>query len=118
MQPQLPIQLIDADSSEMFDEIRLDWTPHPGHFLQIGTQGYLILEKRHSYHLRDGRYCLVAIRAYVRPTDQLPSHPEQGVIGDPSCRYNALTPLLRCSVKPDGPCAGCLHYVRRESPLP
>jgi len=35
------------------------------------------------------------------------------VIGDPSCRFNALNPLLRCAVLPDGPCASCLHYQSR-----
>jgi hypothetical protein len=32
------------------------------------------------------------------------------VIGDPSCTYNARTPLLRCAVLPEGPCERCAHY--------
>jgi hypothetical protein len=35
-------------------------------------------------------------------------------IGDPTCRYNALSPLLRCAVKPSGPCR-CQHYQARET---
>ena len=31
-------------------------------------------------------------------------------IGDPSCRYNALSPQLRCAVNPHGPCEGCKEY--------
>lgn len=33
-----------------------------------------------------------------------------GHIGDPSCRYNALSPQLRCAVNPHGPCEGCKEY--------
>ena len=35
------------------------------------------------------------------------------VIGDPSCRFNALSPLLRCAVLPEGPCASCGAYQPR-----
>lgn len=31
-------------------------------------------------------------------------------IGDPSCRYNAHSPYIRCAVNPHGPCKGCFHY--------
>ena len=37
-----------------------------------------------------------------------------GWIGDPTCRYNALSPQLRCAVNPYGPCKGCPHYEPRE----
>ena len=39
----------------------------------------------------------------------------QWVIGDPSCRFNARSPLLRCAVLPDGPCERCSHFVARGS---
>ena len=32
------------------------------------------------------------------------------VIGDPSCRFNARSPLLRCAVLPEGPCERCVHH--------
>ncbi|MEN9766936.1 MAG: hypothetical protein RLZZ32_896, partial [Cyanobacteriota bacterium] len=35
------------------------------------------------------------------------------VIGDPSCRFNARSPLLRCAVLPAGPCERCLHHSER-----
>jgi len=41
-----------------------------------------------------------------------------GWIGDPTCRYNALSPQLRCAVNPYGPCQGCPHYERREENPP
>ncbi|WP_256377741.1 DUF6464 family protein [Pleurocapsa sp. PCC 7327] len=34
-------------------------------------------------------------------------------IGDVTCRYNACSPLLRCAVKPNGPCR-CEHYQPKE----
>jgi Family of unknown function (DUF6464) len=32
------------------------------------------------------------------------------VIGDITCELNAHSPLLRCAVNPQGPCAGCRDY--------
>lgn len=32
------------------------------------------------------------------------------VIGDISCRYNARSPELRCTVNPYGPCKDCPEY--------
>ncbi|MGQ9836849.1 MAG: DUF6464 family protein [Cyanobacteriota bacterium] len=37
-----------------------------------------------------------------------------GCIGDPTCRYNAHSPELRCAVNPHGPCEGCPHYEKVE----
>jgi hypothetical protein len=37
-------------------------------------------------------------------------------IGDPTCRYNAHSPELRCAVNPCGPCEGCPHYEPRNEP--
>jgi hypothetical protein len=35
------------------------------------------------------------------------------VIGDPHCRFNARSPLLRCAVLPEGPCERCSHRSPR-----
>ncbi|MCJ2542625.1 DUF6464 family protein [Thermostichus vulcanus] len=37
-----------------------------------------------------------------------------GCIGDPTCRYNAHSPELRCAVNPCGPCEGCPHYEKAD----
>jgi hypothetical protein len=34
-------------------------------------------------------------------------------IGDLSCKYNAQSKYLRCSVNPYGPCQNCAHYRKR-----
>lgn len=112
MEHSLSVQLIDADSGDLIDQIQMDQSPHPGHPIQMGDRSFLVLEKRHCYHLRAGRYHLHRIRAYVRSVTEI--EPEQGVIGDPSCLYNARTPLLRCAVHPLGPCQGCPDYVLRD----
>ncbi len=36
------------------------------------------------------------------------------VLGDPTCRFNAHSPYLRCAVDPLGPCEGCSSYERVE----
>lgn len=40
--------------------------------------------------------------------------PSEGCIGDPTCRYNAHSPELRCAVNPYGPCEGCPHYEKAD----
>ena len=35
-------------------------------------------------------------------------------IGNPSCRFNAHSPYLRCAVNPDGPCESCPHYQSKK----
>jgi hypothetical protein len=32
------------------------------------------------------------------------------VIGLVSCKYNARSPYIRCTVNPNGPCQGCRHF--------
>jgi len=50
------------------------------------------------------------VKPQRQPADARPWR--QGwVIGDPSCRFNARSPLLRCAVLPDGPCERCSHYT-------
>ncbi|MFT0796536.1 DUF6464 family protein [Synechococcus sp. H70.1] len=106
--PTLPIQWIDADSGEVVEECPWESSPHPGTYVQLAEQHYLVLEKRHSYQLRQGKYHLCSIRALIRPVS---SPLEIGqLLGDPSCRFNAHSPLLRCAVNPSGPCQGCPHY--------
>ncbi len=43
---------------------------------------------------------------------QQPKRPQP--IGDLTCQYNARSPLLRCAVKPEGPCR-CEHYQPRAA---
>ena len=36
------------------------------------------------------------------------------IVGDPSCRFNARSPYIRCAVNPEGPCQNCRHYEPKE----
>ena len=125
---QLPVLVVDAGTGETFDELRLNWIPHPGHTLQIGPETYTVLEKRHYYQLRSGKYQLHTVRAFVRPAPQAAQvlNPDgklsdrersningQWVIGDTTCEFNARSPLVRCAVNPMGPCAGCRDFKPR-----
>ena len=81
--------------------------PQPGRWLDLNGIGYLVLQRRHRYQLVGTRYELRSVALQVRrqrqPNDARPWR-EGWVIGDPSCRFNARSPLLRCAVLPEGPC--------------
>jgi hypothetical protein len=89
--------------------------PFPGRWLLHGGTSYLVLQRRHRYGLRLGRYELAAVALLVKAEPQPVDARQwngQWLIGDPSCRFNARSPLLRCAVMPDGPCECCAHYTR------
>ncbi|AFZ12557.1 hypothetical protein Cri9333_1669 [Crinalium epipsammum PCC 9333] len=109
----LPTEVILTHPRQTIGNIKLDWTPQPGNYLDIEGKTYAILERRHQYQLRSGRYQLQKIALYVqsapRPTEQslVNGH---WVLGDANCRFNAHSELLRCAVNPQGPCDRCRFY--------
>ena len=110
------VELRYAGSGTLFNRIQLDEPPHPGSWFELDGASFLILQRQHRYSLKDGRYQLSSIALVVkpqtRPTDAK-SWRHGWVIGDPTCRFNALSPLLRCVVWPDGPCEHCSHFEAR-----
>jgi hypothetical protein len=88
----------------------LESNPQPGQYLEYEGELYLVLERKHRYQFKRGRYHLVKMIVSVQ-TAQHPSERSlwQGnwVIGDASCRFNAHSELIRCAVNPSGPCQGC-----------
>jgi len=118
------VQLRDPLSHRTVAELELHdpaELPHPGRWLQVEGRSYLVLQRSHRYQLRDGRYQLRAIaldvKAQERPADARPWR-DGWVIGDPTCRFNALSPLLRCAVLPEGPCERCAAFRPREGGAP
>jgi hypothetical protein len=109
----LPTEVILTQSRQVLAQIRLNWTPQPGNYLDLDGNTYAVLERRHRYHLQFGCYKLHKIALYVqsatRPDEQTLIN-GQWVIGDASCRYNARSSLVRCAVHPIGPCDGCSYY--------
>ncbi len=114
MEPDsLPTEVILTHPRQSLGNVQLDWTPQPGHYLDLKGQTYTVLERRHRYQLRSGRYRLHKIALYVqsseRPTEQTFVE-GRWVLGDASCRFNARSEILRCAVNPTGPCDRCHCY--------
>jgi len=114
----IPTQVILTHPRQSLGKVKLDWTPQPGNYLDLQGKTYTVLERRHRYHLKAGRYRLHEVAIYVqsaqRPTEQ--SLVEgRWVIGDASCRFNAHSELIRCAVNPEGPCEQCRSYELRTS---
>ncbi len=109
------VELRQSDSGRLIDRLEvpdLVDVPQPGRWFDAAGRSFLVLQRSHRYQLRDGRYQLVGVALQVKP-QQRPADARrwqnQWVIGDPSCHYNARSPLLRCAVLPDGPCDRCSH---------
>lgn len=116
----LPAEVILSDTRSTLGHLNLDWNPQPGACLEIDGQAYLVLERRHRYQLRSGRYQLHKIALYVQKSDALVEgrlFDGRWIIGDSTCLYNAQSELLRCAVNPKGPCDQCPHYQGEEERL-
>ncbi|MEX0267878.1 DUF6464 family protein [Leptolyngbyaceae cyanobacterium UHCC 1019] len=112
-------EIILNQSCSTLCRLHLDWTPEPGAYLEIEGQTYLVLERRHRYQLKSGRYQLHQIALYVQ-TSSVPTERSliegRWVIGDRTCLYNAHSEILRCAIAPTGPCDRCPHYQPRKKP--
>lgn len=114
MEPSsLPTEVILTHPPQSLGKIQLDWTPQPGSYLDLQGQTYAVLERRHRYQLKAGRYCLHKIALYVQSAQRPVERSQlQGrwIVGDASCQFNARSELIRCAVNPDGPCGNCRYY--------
>lgn len=118
MEPNsLPTEVILSSSRSTLSNLYLNWEPQPGAYLEVEGQAYMVLERRHRYHLKSGRYLLHKIALYVQPfqpPDQRSVLEGRWVIGDINCLYNARSELLRCAINPSGPCDRCIHFQPLE----
>jgi hypothetical protein len=109
----LPTEVVLTASKQSLGIIQLDWVPQPGSYLDFDGQTYTVLERRHRYQLRSGRYHLHRMAIYVQMS-QRPSEKSlvdgRWVVGDASCALNARSELIRCAVLPMGPCQDCRFY--------
>ena len=106
------VELRQSVNLVFLDRLELNDPPMPGHWFLYDQSSYLVMQRRHRYKLHSGRYELSSIvllvKAHKQPADaRFVGH--GWVIGDSDCRFNALSPLLRCAVLPDGPCDRCVH---------
>jgi hypothetical protein len=109
----LPTEIILNQSRSTLANLHLDWDPQPGAYIDVDSQTYLVLERKHRYRLISGRYQLHQIALYVQisysPTERSLIN-GRWLIGDATCAYNAQSELVRCAVNPFGPCDRCPHY--------
>ena len=114
-QNTLPVEVILSHPRQSLGNIRLDWTPQPGNYLDLEGETYAVLERHHRYQFKSGRYRLQKIALYVQsattPTERT-CVSGIWVIGDASCRFNARSEILRCAVNPNGPCSRCCDYEK------
>ena len=62
----LPTEIILSKSSQSLETVYLDWTPEPGHYLELGQKTYVVLERHHHYQYQIGGYCLQKISLHVQ----------------------------------------------------
>ena len=111
---QLAVELIRAGSRQVLHRLNMEEVPQPGRWMEVEGTSYLVLQRRHRYQLRSGRYRLHGVALEVKAQNQPRDSrwwQNSWVIGDPSCAYNARSPLLRCAVLPEGPCELCSHHT-------
>ncbi len=107
-----PIELLAPD--RVLGQMVLEGNPQPGQCIEVDGIFYRILERRHCYHLKKGKYHLHKAVLRLQPLEHQDLHLWQGqwVIGNPECKYNARSELLRCAVNPNGVCSSCPHFER------
>jgi len=67
------IELRQIDSDRLITTIEIDDlgdVPHPGRWLCHGDRSFLVLQRRHRYRLRQGRYELATVALQVKPQKQ------------------------------------------------
>jgi hypothetical protein len=115
-QDTLPTEIILTHPRQSLGNVHLDWSPQPGTFLDLEGQTYAVLERRHRYQLKSGRYRLHKIAIYVQTahgSEEKSLVSGRWVLGDATCTYNARSEIVRCAVNPTGPCEGCRYYEER-----
>ena len=109
----LPTEIILSKSNQVLGKIYLEWTPQPGNNIQLENKTYVVLERHHYYQYTIGGYCLYKIALQVQESSKTQEKTlidGRWVIGDASCKYNARSAILRCTVNPQGLCDGCNYY--------
>ncbi len=110
-----PIHLYRSDTRQWVGQVSSEQPLTP--YVEWDGQTWAVLERSHHYDLKGGKYQLKRVSLFVRPVAvDLRDRQQLGevwAIGDPSCRFNAHSELLRCTPNPHGPCLGCKFYEQR-----
>ena len=104
------VELRQSVTQVVIDRFDLNDPPMPGQWFIHDQNSYFILQRRHRYKLLFGRYELSSIVLLVKSQRQPADAQFVGhgwVIGDSNCRFNAMSPLLRCAVRGTPACCTC-----------
>ena len=110
------VEMRHSVTQVLLDRFELGDPPMPGQWFFHQQTSYLVMQRRHRYQLLSGHYELSSIVLLVKQQKQPADARLVGhgwVIGDANCRFNALSPLLRCAVLPEGPCDRCVYRAVR-----
>lgn len=107
---ELPVELHAPD--RVLGKMILEGNPQPGHCIEVDGSLYRIVERRHRYQFKKGKYHLHKAILCLQLLESKDLHFWQGkwVIGNPECKYNARSELLRCAVNPGGDCGSCPYF--------
>lgn len=106
-------EIVSMKTQDCLGHLSLDdgENPQPGYSVELNGKTYTVLERRHRYRYRGGRYQLHRVVLGVNAVADVPADQTwfegRRVVGDATCRFNARSPLLRCAIRPEGPCQGC-----------
>ncbi|MFN9954939.1 MAG: DUF6464 family protein, partial [bacterium] len=110
---RMRVELRLSGSDRLLGNVEMgEWSsiPHPGRWIELQSKEWFVVQRRHRYRYWQGRYQLSSVILEVKQESR-PRDAEwwngQWVIGNPSCHFNARSPLLRCAVLPEGPCECC-----------
>ena len=100
-------------AGQRMGRLSVDADLQPGAYLLYEGQTYAVLERRHQYQFRRGRYRLCKVVLHLQPVSRATEQSwvdGDWVLGKADCRFSAQSRLVRCAVNPAGPCEGCTAY--------
>ena len=90
------LNLRHISGDHLIDRIDLDDPPQPGRWFVVEEQSFLVMQRRHRYALRNGRYVMASVALMVkpqaRPADATPWR-HGWVIGDPDLSFQCPQPF-------------------------
>ena len=68
----MAVELRQAGSEHVLHRLMLEDVPQPGRWLEVEGLSYLVLQRRHRYRLRGGRYQLSGVALMVKRRSNQP----------------------------------------------
>jgi hypothetical protein len=62
----VPTEVRTLHPERTIGKIYLDWMPQPGNHIDVEGINYTVLERRHRYQFRIGKYNLFSVLVYVQ----------------------------------------------------